>query len=107
LVIEVDGGQHADSEADKKRDAYRRSQGFRVLRLWNNDVLSNREGCPSNYRRDVGDRPLTLRVRACRRATPHPATAKLTSFAKPSHPSPARGEGFYPHGRYVGSRKSW
>jgi very-short-patch-repair endonuclease len=44
LVVEVDGGQHSESQADKKRDAYLRSQGFRVLRLWNNDVLSNREG---------------------------------------------------------------
>src|SRR5688572_4598948 len=28
-------------------------------------------------------------------ATPHPASARLTPFAKPSHPSPARGEGEY------------
>src|SRR5688572_32089751 len=27
------------------------------------------------------------------RATPHPASPKLTSFAKAPHPSPARGEG--------------
>jgi len=44
LVIEVDGGQHSESQSDKVRDAYLHSQGFRVLRLWNNDVLSNREG---------------------------------------------------------------
>jgi very-short-patch-repair endonuclease len=44
LTIEVDGGQHFESEADKKRDAYLQSQGFRVLRFWNNDVLSNADG---------------------------------------------------------------
>jgi len=44
LVIEVDGGQHAESESDKKRDAHLQSQGFHVLRLWNNDVLSNADG---------------------------------------------------------------
>jgi len=44
LVIEVDGGQHFESESDKKRDAYLRSQGFRVLRFWNNEALSNPEG---------------------------------------------------------------
>jgi very-short-patch-repair endonuclease len=44
LVIEVDGGQHFESEADKRRDAYLHSQGFRVLRLWNNDVLLNPDG---------------------------------------------------------------
>jgi very-short-patch-repair endonuclease len=44
LVIEVDGGPHADSESDKRRDAYLQSHGFRVLRFWNNDVLSNSDG---------------------------------------------------------------
>jgi very-short-patch-repair endonuclease len=44
LVIEVDGGQHADSVRDKKRDAHLRAQGFQVLRLWNNDVLTNADG---------------------------------------------------------------
>ncbi|HJT14063.1 MAG TPA: DUF559 domain-containing protein [Dongiaceae bacterium] len=44
LVIEVDGGQHYESESDQRRDAYLQSQGFRVLRLWNTDVLANRDG---------------------------------------------------------------
>jgi very-short-patch-repair endonuclease len=44
LIIEVDGGQHSESESDKKRDAHLRSQGFCVLRFWNNDVLSNPDG---------------------------------------------------------------
>lgn len=44
LIIEVDGGQHADSESDAARDAYLHANGFRVLRFWNNEVLSNREG---------------------------------------------------------------
>jgi very-short-patch-repair endonuclease len=44
LILEIDGGQHFESEADKKRDAHLQSQGFRVVRFWNNDVLSNREG---------------------------------------------------------------
>ena len=73
LVIEVDGGQPFESQADKTRDAYLRSQGFRVLRFWNNDVLSNQDGVSSDDHRDVGIDLLTLRVRACRRATPVPA----------------------------------
>ena len=44
LIVEVDGGQHADSESDKRRDARLHAQGFRVLRFWNNDVLSNPDG---------------------------------------------------------------
>lgn len=38
LIVEVDGGQHADS-ADRRRDAFLRHQGYRVIRFWNNDVL--------------------------------------------------------------------
>ncbi|HKP23191.1 MAG TPA: endonuclease domain-containing protein [Dongiaceae bacterium] len=44
LVIEADGGQHSESQTDKVRDAYLRSQGFFVLRLWNNDILTNSDG---------------------------------------------------------------
>jgi very-short-patch-repair endonuclease len=44
LIIEVDGGQHADSPADKARDARLEAEGYRVLRFWNSDVLKNRDG---------------------------------------------------------------
>jgi very-short-patch-repair endonuclease len=46
LVIEVDGGQHAEEEKDNdmRRDAWLSSQGFKVLRFWNNEVLQNLEG---------------------------------------------------------------
>jgi very-short-patch-repair endonuclease len=44
VVIEVDGGQHADSAPDARRDRWLRANGFIVLRFWNNDVLSNLEG---------------------------------------------------------------
>jgi very-short-patch-repair endonuclease len=39
LVVEVDGGQHADSEADRRRDDWLRHEGYTVLRFWNHDVL--------------------------------------------------------------------
>lgn len=39
LVIEVDGGQHADSARDVVRDAWLKEQGFVVLRFWNDEVL--------------------------------------------------------------------
>src|SRR5215471_8665777 len=44
LVVEVDGGQHAESESDKVRDAYLASEGYRILRYWNSDVLANLDG---------------------------------------------------------------
>lgn len=44
LVVEVDGGQHADSAADTVRDAALAGEGYRVMRFWNTDVLSNMDG---------------------------------------------------------------
>jgi very-short-patch-repair endonuclease len=47
LIIEVDGGQHNQPDhviSDAERSAYLRSQGYRILRFWNNDVLTNIEG---------------------------------------------------------------
>jgi very-short-patch-repair endonuclease len=44
LVIEVDGGQHADSKTDDARTRWLEARGYRVIRFWNNDVLANTEG---------------------------------------------------------------
>lgn len=44
LVIEVDGGQHAESLRDQRRDRWFSANEFRVLRFWNNEVLTNLEG---------------------------------------------------------------
>jgi very-short-patch-repair endonuclease len=44
LVVEVDGGQRAESEDDFRRTRWLESQGFRILRFWNNEVLSNTGG---------------------------------------------------------------
>ena len=43
LIVEIDGGQHAESERDKVRDKWLRGQGFEILRFWNHDVLGNRD----------------------------------------------------------------
>jgi tRNA(adenine34) deaminase len=39
IVVEVDGGQHADSPEDAVRDQWLKSEGFEVLRFWNDQVL--------------------------------------------------------------------
>jgi very-short-patch-repair endonuclease len=45
LIIEVDGGQHAQAqEYDSRRTKFLETLGFRVLRFWNSDVLINLEG---------------------------------------------------------------
>ena len=44
LIVEVDGGQHADRQRqDAQRTAWLASQGFRVLRFWNTEVLGAME----------------------------------------------------------------
>jgi very-short-patch-repair endonuclease len=73
LIIEADGSQHADSLADRRRDAYLR-RGFRVLRFWNNDVLENPGG--------------VFEAIAAALHIPHPPTA-----AQWVPPSPFKGEG--------------
>jgi very-short-patch-repair endonuclease len=44
LIVEIDGGQHADSQRDRHRDAVLAAADFSTVRYWNSDVLKNREG---------------------------------------------------------------
>ena len=45
LILELDGGHHAQQvEADAERTAFLENLGFRVLRFWNNEVLTELEG---------------------------------------------------------------
>jgi very-short-patch-repair endonuclease len=47
LVIEIDGGQHNEDstiEIDRARTDWLKSQGFQVIRFWNNEILENLEG---------------------------------------------------------------
>jgi very-short-patch-repair endonuclease len=45
IVIEIDGGQHAEQlERDAKRTEFLKAEGYRVLRFWNNEVLRNIDG---------------------------------------------------------------
>ena len=42
IIIELDGSQHLDQEEyDTERTAFFKSKGYRVLRIWNNDVLND------------------------------------------------------------------
>jgi very-short-patch-repair endonuclease len=44
VIVELDGGQHALDPGDKIRDEWLRSEGYKVLRFWNNQALNNMEG---------------------------------------------------------------
>lgn len=45
LVIELDGSQHLEqAEYDIERTKYLESQGYKVIRFWNNQVMNDIEG---------------------------------------------------------------
>jgi very-short-patch-repair endonuclease len=45
LVIELDGSQHLEQqEYDLERTQYLESQGYKVLRFWNNQVMNDMDG---------------------------------------------------------------
>ena len=54
LIIELDGGQHAERTApDARRTEWLEGQGYRVIRFWNNEVLGNIEGVLETIRREI------------------------------------------------------
>ncbi len=57
LIVEVDGGQHAELRQDRIRDACLERLGYRVLRFWNNDVLENSEGVYGMIQIALSDSP--------------------------------------------------
>ncbi|WP_084250519.1 endonuclease domain-containing protein [Sphingomonas mali] len=45
LAVEFDGSQHVDrAPYDERRSVYLAEHGWRVIRLWNSDVLGNPDG---------------------------------------------------------------
>ena len=54
LVIELDGGQHIDQvEYDQARTLWLESQGFIVLRFWNNEVMHDLDGVLERIRQTI------------------------------------------------------
>ena len=81
LIIEVDGGQHSEQvHYDQHRDVWLRSQGYTVLRFWNNDVMQQLEGVLEQIRCTLGSRS-----RRC-------STSCIHAVVSPG-PSPASGRG--------------
>jgi len=63
LVVELDGGQHAEqAAADAQRSEWLESEGFQVLRFWNNEVFENINGVEAVIQAALharlGDHPL-------------------------------------------------
>ena len=63
LVIEVDGGQHAEvaqADHDKRRTDWLRTENFRVLRFWNPDIFENMDGVLDMIDAAIREAPLPL-----------------------------------------------
>ena len=57
LGIELDGGQHACDDArdyDEHRSEYLIAYGIKVVRFWNNDIMSNMEGVLNRITEQIG-----------------------------------------------------
>ena len=115
VIVEADGSQHAESDYDARRDGHLRAGGFKVLRLWNNDIFLETQSVEAAIWHALQNVPLPSRERVARsdgRGGAEQSAAivdALPSGAKSGHcgapapspslaprafPSPARGEGF-------------
>ena len=59
LIIELDGGQHSERREDRRRDSELRAFGYRVIRVWNNDVVENLDGVLQTLLFELEKSPLT------------------------------------------------
>ena len=91
LVIEVDGSQHGEQPIkakDEERTRWLETEGYRVLRFWNNDIVENLNGVLETIyaalygSRDTDASPL----KHLRRTKDHPTPARSAR-----RPSPSRG----------------
>lgn len=84
IIIEADGSQHAiEKEKDEERTLWLNSQGFTVLRFWNNEILTNIDGVMEAIRMQC-DPPLP---------DPLPQRGEGVGKAGAKVPSPLVGEG--------------
>jgi len=57
LVIEADGGQHAEPGDHDRRDEFFAESGWRILRFWNNEIIENRDGVLQRIMEVLGPDP--------------------------------------------------
>ena len=55
LIVEIDGGQHAESEKDAARTEYLTRLGFYVQRYWNSDVMENFDGVADDLKAVIAE----------------------------------------------------
>ncbi|NNE58548.1 MAG: endonuclease domain-containing protein [Hellea sp.] len=83
LIVELDGGQHADDDArvyDEKRTKILEQYGYRVVRFWNSQVLEDL------------DHVLRVLDACIGQVSPHPAAAKAARTSSQGEESKERTE---------------
>jgi len=59
LIVELDGGQHAESLKDRQRDSRLCALDYRVIRIWKNEVSKNLDGVLQRLLFELEKSPLT------------------------------------------------
>lgn len=78
LIVEVDGSQHEKSKTDETRDLWFNSQGFRVLRLWNRELLLDTDGALLSILAALKESPLpALRATLSHKGRGQSTTSRL------------------------------
>jgi very-short-patch-repair endonuclease len=91
LVIELNGSHHGDEpnkQQDEVRTRWLETEGYRVLRFWNNDITTNLDGVLDTiYAALYGSREAEATpLKHLRRTKDHPTPARSAR-----RPSPSRG----------------
>jgi very-short-patch-repair endonuclease len=99
LVIEVDGSQHGEDEGrlrDRKRTQFLESEGYHVLRFWNNDISQNIHGVMeaiyANLYGSPESEPYVLKHMRHRRAAERKIFTPPRRAARADPPPPGEGE---------------
>ena len=58
LVVELDGSQHNEA-IDARRSTWLVAQGYRILRFWNHEVLTNLDGVAETIAPNLKKKTLT------------------------------------------------
>ena len=96
LIIELDGGQHSENVGyDHVRDSWLRSEGYTVLRFWNNELMNEMEGVLEQIRLALSNEAVsaeTLSPGPSDKTTSHSTRPSKNNAQVAGYPTSGRGE---------------
>ena len=97
LIVELDGGQHAEAQAyDARRTAFLVRKGYRVIRFCNTDVMQNLPGVLDTIARNLPLPPGEGRGPPRSGGKGEAGTSKVSRKTSPSHGQTAAGPSLSP-----------